>query len=578
MRVSTDRAVPPAAAIAAQLGLPGIGVEVAKVMTDKASMRRRLEASGVPQPRYVVLAADTDVGEACAAMTFPAVLKPVDSGGQRGIFRIESVDEARRLLPDVLAFSRSGWAMLEEFVEGTELNGIFVARGGEPTLVTLSDRLRPSGLGFGVGWIHSFPSSLPGDVLLKAAEVACAAVRALGLKDGIAFPQLIADDRGTVRVVEVAARIPAGQMADLVLFGAGVNLFEVAIAQALGREVPDSLLTSSSRRPIAIRFLTARPGVLPVGTVSAIEGFEAVRTSPGVLAAGLYFGPGTTIGPLQVDVDRRGYVIATAESAAQALELADSAAKKLVVRTADADRSFDRGLRRLHGKQLLPVALVLVLLLGTAVSLFVSEEAKLQRALLLGTRVDKTFSPVCHCATDVAHVTFRLVHPERLTVQITNAVGHPVATFVRDRAVRAGWEHFVWNGLGRAGRALPDGLYLPQVAFPALHRTLRLPSPIRLDTQRPRLLHLSVRTVRSRVVAGYAFDGPAHAVLLVDGRRAVLTRFAATSGQLSWGERFRDGHRARLGRHRVSLVGIDPAGNRSLTSRGQVVRIRAAGH
>ena len=223
-----------------------------------------------------------------------------------------------------------------------------------------------------------------------------------------------------------------------------------------------------------------------------------------------------------------------------------------------------------------PIAVVLALVLGTAAAFVVSEQAKLQRALLLGTRVDKTFSPVCHCATDVAHVSFRLVHSERLTVQIVNSVGRPVATFLRGRAVRAGWKHFVWNGLARAGGTLPNGLYLPQVEFPALHRTLRLPSPIRLDTQRPRLLHLSVHTAETHVLVRYAFDGPAHAVLLVDGRRAVLTRLAATSGQLSWGDRFPGGQRARPGRYRISLLGIDPAGNRSLASRARVVQIEAA--
>ena len=577
LAISTDRAVPPAAAISARLGLPGIAVEVAQAMTDKALMRARLAESGLPQPRSVVVTPATDLDEACAQITFPAVLKPVDSGGQRGIFRIESIEQARSLLSATLDFSRSNRAMLEEYVEGTELNGILVARDGVPTLLTLSDRLRPPGPGFGVGWIHSFPSSLPKNVLAEAEEVAVATVRALGLVDGIAFPQLIADDRGAVRVIEVAARIPAGQMADLVLFGTGINLFEIAIEQALGHVVPDTLVSPDPElsRPVAIRFFTASPGLLPLGTVSAVEGLDAVRAAPGVLAADLYFGPGATIGPLQVDADRRGYVIATAETPARALELADAASRKLVVRTVDADRRFRRSLHWLHARHLLPTALVLALLVGGASALVVSEGAKLQQALVRGTRVDKTFSPTCHCATAVAHVKFRLVQAERVTVQMVNAGGRPVATFLRDRALHPGWKHFAWTGLTHAGHVLPNGSYFPQVSFPVLERTLRLPSPIRLDTQPPRLLHASVQQGAGRILVRYAFDGPTRTALFVDGRQAVLGRFATTAGRLSWDERFPGGLRARPGRHRVSLLGIDAAGNRSSMSPAHLVRIEA---
>jgi biotin carboxylase len=572
LAISTDRAVPPAAAISARLGLPGIAPAVAAAMTDKSLMRDRLEQAGVAQPRHTVLTDRTNLEEACAKISFPAVLKPVDSGGQRGIFRVESVANVRSLLAGALAFSRSGRAMLEEYVDGTELNGILVARSGEPTLLTLSDRLRPTGPGFGVGWIHSFPSSLPAGVLAEVESVAVASVRALGLEDGIAFPQLIANDRGDVRIVEIAARIPAGQMADLVKFGTGINLFDIAIEQALGRPVPDTIVMPAARRPIAIRFLTASPGVLPLGTVSEIEGLDAVRAAPGVLAADLYFGPGTTIGPLQVDADRRGYVIATADTSTRALELADAASRALVVRTTTADRAFDRGLRRLYAKRLVPVAVALALVAGIGSALVLSEHAKLQHALLLGARVSRTFSPVCHCTTDVAHVTFRLVHAGRITVQMINSVGHPVVTFLHDRSETAGWKHFVWNGLARTRRALPSGSYRPEVTFPLLHRTLKLPSPIELDTRRPRILGFAVRTGRRHLIVRYAFNEPAHAVLLVDGRRALVTRRAPTNGVLSWSERYPDGREARPGRHRISVVGVDAAGNRS-APRGEVIGI-----
>ena len=55
LTVSADSAVPTVAAVAAELGLPGIGVETAHRMTHKVAMRRRLAEAGVPQPRFAAL-------------------------------------------------------------------------------------------------------------------------------------------------------------------------------------------------------------------------------------------------------------------------------------------------------------------------------------------------------------------------------------------------------------------------------------------------------------------------------------------------------------------------------------------
>jgi biotin carboxylase len=329
--ISTDRAVPIAAAVAERLGLPGVGTETAHVMTDKAAMRTRLQTHGVPQPAFEVLTDHVDPTWQLDAVGVPAVLKPTDSGGQRGVYRIDDRASLVERLPVTLGFSRSRHAILEQYVDGHELNGIVVARAGEPVLLTLSDRLRPPGAGFGVGWIHLYPSQLDPAHLRRAGDVAIAAVRALGLQDGIAFPQLLVTDAGDVRVVEVAARVPAGQMADLVRLGTGTDLIEIALTQALGHTVPDSMVEARFHRPLAVSFLTASPGILPTGTVVAVDGLDRVRAAPGVLEAGLYIETGETIRPVQVDADRRGYVIAAADTAEDALDLARQAAHHLRV-------------------------------------------------------------------------------------------------------------------------------------------------------------------------------------------------------------------------------------------------------
>ena len=331
LTVSADRAVPVVAAVTERLGLPSIGTDVAHRMTHKIAMRRTLAEEGIPQPPFAAVRSLAEGRAAIDAVGLPAVLKPVDSGGQRGVFRIDDPGDMESHLHSALAESPAREAIIEGFVEGTEMNGIAIARGGDVTLLTLSDRLRPPGIGFGVGWIHVYPASIHSDQLELAERVAERSVAALGLRDGVAFPQLIASPDGGVAVVEVAARIPGGQMSDLVRHAVGVDLVELALRFALGEPVPDELALPRYSQPLAIRFLTASPGPLPTGLVTRVGPLDAVRASPGVVQAETYLVEGETIRPVRLDGDRRGYVIATADTSIQALARAETAARLLEV-------------------------------------------------------------------------------------------------------------------------------------------------------------------------------------------------------------------------------------------------------
>ena len=271
---------------------------------------------------------------AAAAVGFPAVLKPADSAGQRGLFLVLSIDDIERHLHAALAQSTDEEAILESYHAGLEINGLLVARGGEVTVVTLSDRRRPPGIGFGVALAHVYPSTLFGDALAEVERVGRATVHALGLRDGIAYPQVIWGDDGVARLIEIAARIPAGQMDAVARYGVGVDLIEIALRQALGEEVPDELVEPKLQQPMAISFLTAEPGPLPTGTLVEVSGLEKVRAFPGVVEADVYFRDGETIRPVQVDGDRRGYVIALGSTNLDAVERAEAAARLLDVQVA----------------------------------------------------------------------------------------------------------------------------------------------------------------------------------------------------------------------------------------------------
>lgn len=326
LTITSDRAVVAVAAVAEALGLPGIGVDVAVGLTHKVEMRRRLERAGVPQPRFGSARTLEEARGAAEHVRFPLVVKPADSGGQRGVFRCDSLEELEARFPESLELSRGGETIVEEFVEGTEMNAMAVVRDGDVLPLTLSDRHRPEGAGFAVGWIHAYPAALNGNGTAQAEAMVVETLRALGLRNGIGFPQLIAHPDGRILMIEVAARIPGGQMADLVRHAVGVDLVEVALRFALGEPVPDELCAPKYRQPVAIRFFTAQPGPLPVGRVKSVASLDRVLAAPGVVQADSYIVPGETIRPVQRDGDRRGYVIALGATGPEALERSEQAA------------------------------------------------------------------------------------------------------------------------------------------------------------------------------------------------------------------------------------------------------------
>jgi biotin carboxylase len=324
--VQAERAVPIIARLADTLGVYGIGVETAHRMTNKLAMRLRLEEAGVPQPRFAALRSAEDVAGAAESVGFPAVVKPVDSSGQYGVSRVESADDVLERLPEALSHSPAGVALLEEYTDGIEMNGIVIVTGGEVRSVTLSDRLRPEGASFGVSWIHLYPPTLQGSALAEAERIAADATLALGLETGIGFPQLITTTDGRIVVVECAARI-GGLMAEQVLHARGIDLLEVQLRIALGEALPDELVRPRFERPVAVRFLTAEPGPLTAGRVTRVGSLERVLAAPGVVAAEVYAEVGEVIRPVMVISDRRGWVIAVGGTREEALARAEAGAR-----------------------------------------------------------------------------------------------------------------------------------------------------------------------------------------------------------------------------------------------------------
>ena len=331
LTVADDRAVPVAAAIAERLGLPSLRPDAAHRFTHKLALRRTLAEEGVPQPAFAAVRNLAEGRAAIDTVGLPAVLKPADAEGQRGLFRIDEPGELESHLHAALAESTSREALLERLVEGTEMNAVVVALRGSTRLVSLSDRLRPEDAGFGVARAHVHPARIHSDQLAAAERTAERAASVLGLRDGIGVVQLVATADAGVSVLGAAARVPGGRLSELVRAAVGIDLVDLALRFALGDPVPEEDVRPRASEPVATRYLTAEPGQLPAGRVTRIGALGPVLSSNGVVEAETYLAPGDTIRPLRTAADRYGHVLATGPTTVEALDNADRASALVVV-------------------------------------------------------------------------------------------------------------------------------------------------------------------------------------------------------------------------------------------------------
>ena len=302
-----------AARVAERLGLPHpIDAAVANRAVSKQKQREALAEANVPQPSWHI------VSESELGLPVPSVVKAPDRQGQKGLTLVRSEDELPAAITRAIEESRSGVAIVEELVDGPEVTVNAFSLRGEFHPLTVTDRLTAEPPAFGVALAHVWPSEAGG----KAAEVAEAAVSALGIENGPSYTQLRIGPDGP-QVIEVAARLGGGHDAELAKLALGVDLNGLALQAALGEPIWSAALQPTPEVGGAVVLFL----VPPEGVLEEVEGADEARAVEGVQDVRIYREPGHVFGPFQRGADRAGAVLAIGESRDQALERSDEAAR-----------------------------------------------------------------------------------------------------------------------------------------------------------------------------------------------------------------------------------------------------------
>jgi flagellar hook capping protein FlgD len=224
--------------------------------------------------------------------------------------------------------------------------------------------------------------------------------------------------------------------------------------------------------------------------------------------------------------------------------------------------------------------LVAGLLVATATAFVVTERLKLEDSPVLGTQIDRLFSPVCtKCPADSrsAEIRFRLRREENITLDIADSNGRIIRRGVGSGVFGQSSHAFAWDGRDDSGQVVPDGVYKVELTLRDEKRTFEFPQEIQVDSTPP-TIDVEIRHPvfspdgdgrADRVDLRYRFSEPAFSILYLDGKR-----LGGSHGHKPIGTRQWYGRGFRPGEYRLALAAQDLAGNVAGSTREFTVRLR----
>lgn len=322
MTLATDMPMRSIAAACKACGLPGIDFETAVRATDKGEMIKAFEAHGVEHPWFYIV--EDAKAFACVKelVTFPCILKPTDNAGSRGVVLVQSMEELDEAYNYAHEESRGGAVIVEEYLHGPEFSVEVMVVDGEPNVLQVTDKLTTGAPHF-VEMGHNQPSRQTPENVAKIKDLACRAVRAIGIQAGPAHVELILTENGP-KMVELGARMGGDCITThLVPLSTGIDMVGATIDIACGQK-PD--ITPKHSKGAAIRYFKTAAGIL-----QRVEGIAEAEQIPGVREINVVKHIGDKITEIGSSVDRVGFVIAQADTADAAIAVCEEALDRINV-------------------------------------------------------------------------------------------------------------------------------------------------------------------------------------------------------------------------------------------------------
>ncbi|MFF4219711.1 ATP-grasp domain-containing protein [Streptomyces nondiastaticus] len=269
-----------AAHLCAELGVPGNDPGRARAARDKAAMAEAFAAAGVSAPHTVLAQGETGLRAALAdpRIGFPCVIKPLSGAGSAGVTVVTgpagaaAAADAARTTAGMYGGGGDGRVLVQAYAAGTEYSVESLTQDGTTTHLAITRKQVTRGPKR-VETGHSLPIHLPQAVEADVYQEVEAAIRAAGIRNGASHTEVIVGADGRCVVIEIGARLAAGQIGFLIQHALGLDVWAALLDVALARP---ATLAPTARGYATVRFVTSPRA----GRLTSVCGFPT--TGPGV--------------------------------------------------------------------------------------------------------------------------------------------------------------------------------------------------------------------------------------------------------------------------------------------------------
>lgn len=262
--VGSEIAIPVANHVAKKLGLPHfLEPEDTDIVNDKIVCRTKLGEDFFANIDYMDVYNREDLA---SWKKFPAIIKPSDGQGQRGVRLVENEERLHEYFEEVMTYSSDKSIIIEEFISGPELSINAFVIDGDVVFFQESDRISYDQYPGGIIKEHLVPSkyTLENKILKdKIIRMVQESVTRLKIKNGPVYYQFKLNDNMDPKLIEVTPRLDGCHMWRLIKYYNSVDLLDATFQLLFGNKEQVRNVFTKSDKPVKrgyrLKFMMEEP-------------------------------------------------------------------------------------------------------------------------------------------------------------------------------------------------------------------------------------------------------------------------------------------------------------------------------